>query len=98
MTMENNELQFIEYQQKRRLWRCRIIVGELVEPPTVPKFEVIFVTPWMHSVATAESLAVSRYFPIYEFRHGFKHPEDPSRTRCDPGPPAGVVVMTSRAA
>lgn len=88
-----SEAQFIEYQQKGRLWRCRILVADLTKEPSPDAVEVLFTTPWMRSPEAAENLALSRYFPIYEFRQGFKHPEDPTRTSLHPAPPCDVVTM-----
>lgn len=38
---------------------------------------------------------VSLYFDTYRERYGFKHPEDPSRTRSDGPLPATVVSLRS---
>ena len=91
------EAMWIEYQQRGRLWRCRIVAAALVDPPAQLQPEELFVTPWMKSVQAAENLALSRYFPLYEFRQGFKHPDDPTRTEFDAAP-RDIVVMTGWAA
>lgn len=89
------EAMFVEWEMKQhgRLWRCVIVAAPLVEPPAMPAFEVLFVTPWMRSPESAAKQAMARYFPMYEFRQGFKHPQDPSRTEFDA--PADACVVSS---
>jgi hypothetical protein len=44
---------------------------------------------------TAQRDAMRRYWPLYEFRNGFKHPDDPSRGPRDPEPTMSVMSMRS---
>ena len=90
--MYQNEAMFLVYQQNRRLWRYQVVVADLAKPPGTSN-EVLYTTAWMQSVELAESLALARYFPLYEFRQGFKHPHDPSRLPGDPEPDACVVTV-----
>lgn len=36
--------------------------------------------------------AMKRYWGLYQFKNGFKHPDDPSRTPEDPPPSKNVLV------
>lgn len=47
------------------------------------------------SVRAAHREAMRRYWGFYEMRHGFKHPDDPSRTEADPPPSMDVVAFGS---
>lgn len=63
-------------------------IGDQSEP------EVLYRTSWFNSPRKAEREALYRYWPLYEFKHGFKHPDDPRRTADDP-PPAQTVLTAS---
>lgn len=58
-----------------------------------PEPEVLYVTPWVSTEAKANRDARYRYWPLYEFKHGFKHPQDPRRTSSDHPPSATVITM-----
>lgn len=57
--------------------------------------ETLYRTDWCKSERKAQREALFRYWPLYEFKHGFKHPEDPRRTP-DEDVPEGTAVMTMR--
>lgn len=61
----------------------------------LPAPEVLYQSPWYQSERKADRDALYRYWPLYEFKHGFKHPEDPRRTRDDPPPTETVASFTS---
>ncbi len=63
-------------------------IGEDGEP------EVLYRTGWFNSPKKAEREALYRYWPLYEFKHGFKHPDDPRRT-VDDAPPTQHVMTAS---
>lgn len=91
--MKTNEAQFLNFQNRGRLWRAQVVVATLVEPPHEPEFTVLFCTPWMRSPEAAELAVLPRYFAIYSERQGFKHPDDPTRTSLDRAPDCDVLVM-----
>ena len=91
--MKHEEMQFLNMQQKGRLWRAQIVVAALVEPPQEPQFDVLHVSPWMKSPEAVQRAVLPKYFQLYRERQGFKHPEDPTRTASDPMPDCGVLTM-----
>lgn len=66
--------------------------GEGTPMDEMPAPEVLYQSRWYNSERKADRDALYRYWPLYEFKHGFKHPEDPRATR-DDQPPAGVTVL-----
>ncbi len=58
-----------------------------------PDPEILWTGTWLPTMAKAEREGLYRYWPIYEFKNGFKHPQDPRGLR-DDGPPVGTVVFS----
>lgn len=80
--------------KERGKWRGVVVVGELTLPPTPPRFTTLFESHRCDTRQEAQRVAFVQFWPLYEQRHGFKHPEDPARTSFDLPPPADVVVMS----
>jgi hypothetical protein len=57
--------------------------------------ELLYRTGWHSSAKKAQREALYRYWPLYEFRHGFKHPEDPRATQ-DDEVPFGTSVLVEK--
>lgn len=70
-------------------------VGEDLEP--VGDVQVLWEGQPMNSARAANREALRRYWGLYEMRHGFKHPDDPSRRPGDPPPTMSVVSMVEDA-
>jgi hypothetical protein len=73
--------------------RAKIIYADFRES-LEPEMEILWTGSWVATKAKADREAQYRYWPLYEFRHGFKHPQDPRRTSADAVPEAGVCVMS----
>lgn len=85
----------IAHEDNGPLVRAKIIfadAGDGMDPDDV-EFEVLYMTGWHSSPKKADREALYRYWPLYEFRHGFKHPDDPRRTVDDPPPTQNVMSM-----
>lgn len=72
--------------------RAKIVFADFRDGPE-PEMEILWTGSWLSTEAKADREAMYRFWPIYEFRHGFKHPEDPRRTSADAPPTADVFVM-----
>lgn len=81
------------HQRNGPLYRALIFFADAGDgtPPGEVVLEELYRTPWYRSAARADRDALYHYWPLYEFRHGFKHPEDPRRTSDDP-PPSETVI------
>lgn len=77
----------------RGKWQSQVIQADLVMPPHRPEFRVLFESPWCGSRRESQRIALAEFWVLYQVQHGYKHPEDPSRTSLDIAPPAGVVVL-----
>lgn len=70
-------------------------VDESFEP--VGDMQVLWEGEPMNSARAANRDATRRYWGLYEMRHGFKHPDDPSRRPGD-APPSHFVMSLSEEA
>ena len=89
----NGEAMMVTTVKLRGGWVGFIVAAELVPPPKEHQFEELHRTTKCLFRREAERLALEAYWPIYEQRHGWKHPEDPRRTESDPPPAGDVFVM-----
>ena len=85
----------ILHEDNGPLTRAKIVFGDAgdgMDPEDVP-LEILYTTPWYSSPKKADREALYRYWPLYEFKHGFKHPKDPRRRPDDPPPTEHVMAI-----
>ena len=85
----------IIHEDNGPLVRAKIVfadAGDGCDPEEV-ELEIVYTSPWYSSPKKADRDALYRYWPIYEFRHGFKHPSDPRRCPDDPPPLENVMSI-----
>lgn len=65
-----------------------------IGPPNKPdKATQLVVGGFSNTLRAAQRKGMQAYFETYLDRYGFKHPEDPTRTRKDGPLPATVVTL-----
>lgn len=77
--------------EKDAMNRYRPLV--FIAPPNQPdKATELVVGGWSFTLRKAQRVGLGVYFATYLERYGFRHPEDPTRTKADGPLPATVVA------
>lgn len=85
------QVMLLTFQQHpdMRLYRPVIYIGEIEQEEAGE----LVLGKWTHSMRLANKAGLKLYFETYKSRHGFKHPQDPTR---QPDEELGGSVVTQR--